>query len=128
MHPLPGFQRGARPNYTDLQSGMSLLAPSDVAAIYDILPLYQNHFDGSGQTLVVVGQSNVDLADIRAFRQAFSLPANDPQVLLVPGTSDPGVVPDDLIEADLDLEWSGAIAPKANIVFVYSKSAFLSAE
>ena len=127
VHRLPAFSGPARPNYTDPQSGLSSLTPSDLATIYDIQPLYQNGFDGSGQTLVVAGQTNVDLADIRAFRKGFNLPSNDPQLVLVPGSTDPGMLPDQLGEADLDLEWSGAIARNATILFVYSQNAMVSA-
>lgn len=122
----PVHPKGARPNYTDPQSGASLLTPSDVATIYGLQPLYQKGLDGSGQTLAVIGQSDVDLADIRAFRQAFNLPANDPQLVPVPDSADPGMSKA-LIEADIDLEWSGAVAPNATILFVYSPNAAVSA-
>src|SRR5262249_41531512 len=46
--------------------------------------------------------------------------ANDPQVLLVPDTRDPGVRRGDLQEADLDLEWAGAIARNATLIYVYT--------
>ena len=39
---------------------------------------------------------------------------------LVPNTRDPGTVKGDLGEADLDLEWAGATAPQASILYVYS--------
>jgi uncharacterized protein (TIGR03437 family) len=100
-------------------SGSShLLAPEDIAVIYDISPLYQAGIDGSGQKIAVLGQTAVALADIRAFRKRFNLPANDPQLMLA--GPNPGVSPPDLVEADLDLEWSGAIAPAATLVYVYS--------
>jgi uncharacterized protein (TIGR03437 family) len=50
------------------------------------------------------------------------LSKNDPQLVLY-GT-DPGTNPGDLVEADLDLEWSGAIAPNATIYYVYGQDAF----
>jgi hypothetical protein len=36
---------------------------------------------------------------------------------------DPGISPEDLTEADLDIEWAGAIAPKAQIIYVNAFSA-----
>ena len=45
----------------------------------------------------------------------------------LPG-ADPGVSANDQIEADLDLEWSGAIARNATIVYVYSPNVFESLE
>ena len=102
------------------------LAPDDIATIYDIAPLYTAGIDGTGQKIVVVGQTAIDVTDIRAFRTRFNLPASDPQVVLV-GT-DPGTSPNDLPEADLDIEWSGAVARGAAIVYVYSRSASMSAQ
>ena len=118
----------AHPDLLIPQAGMNMLGPGDVATIYDILPLYQKSFDGTGQTLVVAGQVDVDLSDVRTFRTRFNLPPNDPQLILVPGSPDPGSDPGELMEADLDLEWSGAIAPNASILFVYSQDAFFSAQ
>ncbi|HLG98907.1 MAG TPA: protease pro-enzyme activation domain-containing protein [Bryobacteraceae bacterium] len=100
--------------------GFNLLAPGDLATLYDIAPLYESGFDGTGQTVVVIGRTNVDFSDIRTFRQVFGLAPNDPQVILVPGSSDPGIVADQVLEADLDLEITGAVARNATIIFVYS--------
>ncbi len=67
-----------------------------------------------------MGQTQINLSDIESFRSQFGLSKNDPQVLLVPNTQDPGISQSDLPEADLDLEWSGAVARNASIVFVYT--------
>src|ERR1700733_9445939 len=100
--------------------GNHQLAPDDVATIYDINPLYSASIDGSGQKLVVAGQTQINLSDIDQFRTYFNLAANDPQVTLVPNTKDPGISSGDLLEADLDLELAGAVARNASISFVYS--------
>src|SRR5262249_35179766 len=100
--------------------GNHFLAPGDVAAIYGVQPLYDAGFDGAGQKIVVAGQTRVDLEDIRQFRSNFGLPASDPQLILVPNLRDPGLVQDDLAEADLDIEWAGAMARGAAILYVYS--------
>ena len=71
-----------------------------------------------------MGQTNIALADVRTFRSLAGLPASDPQVLLVPGSNDPGIVNSEIKEADLDVEWAGAVAPNASIVFVYTKNVF----
>jgi len=107
------------PSYTSSR-GNHYLAPDDLATIYNINPLYGAGWDGSGQKLVVAGQTQINLSDIEQFRSSFNLPANDPQVVLVPNTKDPGISSDDLPEADLDLEWSGGVARNASIVYVYS--------
>ena len=104
-------------------TGTHYLAPDDLATIYDIKPLYQAGIDGTGQTIAIVGASSVDLADIRTFRARFNLPDLTPQLIVVPDLGDPGRN-SAFQEADLDLEWSGAVARNATIIYVYSRSAF----
>ena len=109
-----------KPSYTSVTTGRNYLAPEDVATIFDIAPLYNSGITGKGQTIAVVGQTQINLSDIEEFRTYFNLSANDPKLLLVPTSKDPGIRNSDLPEADLDLEWSGAIARDAAIIFVYS--------
>ena len=97
------------------------LAPQDWATIYDVAPLYQAGFNGAGQSIAVVGASDVTLADIQVFRKRFGLPANDPKMTLY--ADDPGYN-DAELEGDLDLEWAGAIAPNATIYYVYGDDPF----
>ncbi len=107
----------------DSNSGTNhLLAPEDYGTIYDIAPLTQAGFDGTGQTIAIVGESDVLLTDLRAFKTRYNLPANDPKMVLY-STTDPGFTGAQL-EGNLDLEWAGAIAPKATIYYVYGPSAF----
>jgi subtilase family serine protease len=110
--------RRIQPHFTSNISGNTFLAPDDWATIYDVKPLYGLGLDGTGVTIAVVGQSDVLLTDIRAFRSAAGLPAKDPTIVLA--GRDPGVQTSsgDEGESDLDLEWSGAIAKNANILFV----------
>jgi pseudomonalisin len=99
----------------------SALAPQDVAIIYNATPLYAASIDGTGQSIAVLGRSNIDLAEVRTFRKNFGLPANDPQIVLA-GT-DPGILTSgDEVESYLDVEWAGAIAKNATIKFVVSGS------
>ncbi|MDQ6663212.1 MAG: S53 family peptidase, partial [Acidobacteriota bacterium] len=105
-------------------SGTHSLAPGDLAAIYNIAPLFRAGIDGSGQKLAIVGGTAIDVADIQAFRNKFNLPAKDPDIVLVPNFADPGRVAGAVAEADLDIEWSGAVARNATITYVYSKNAF----
>jgi subtilase family serine protease len=107
-------------------NGSNFLAPDDFATIYDLTTLYQSGIDGAGMKLVVVGQVTVAMSDIQAFRSGFNLPTNNPTVTVVPGTT-PGTNKDDLLESDLDLEWSGAVARNANVIFVTSNDVFSSA-
>jgi hypothetical protein len=133
------------PQYTYTTSGGSnrYLAPGDISTIYSINQLYglSPSIDGSGQKLAVMGQTDIYLADLVDFRSTssptgFALPAitgcnttsglvtscgtastNYLQYILIgtdPGSPSLG----DLPEADLDLEWSGAVAKNAQIVYV----------
>jgi uncharacterized protein (TIGR03437 family) len=101
-------------------SGRHYLAPDDIATIYNIQPLYNAGFTGAGQKIAVVGQTQIDVTDIQLFRSNFGLPASDPQLVLVPNLRDPGVSEDDEPEADRDIQWAGAVARDATIVYVYS--------
>ena len=68
-------------------------------------------------TIAVAGQTDINLSDIAAFRSASGLSANPPTVKVI-GT-DPGVPStDDQVEASIDVEWSGAVAPSATILYV----------
>jgi subtilase family serine protease len=124
-HPKPPRIKRLKPNLTT-SGGTHYLAPDDLAAIYDIAPLYKAGIDGTGQKLAIAGQTDINLADIRGFRAQFGLPAKDPQLVLY--GIDPGVSPGDQIEADLDLEWSGAVARNATIIYVYSQDVFESVQ
>ena len=117
---LHSFLQPAQPENT---SGTThYLVPADFATIYDLNPLYQAGVDGTGQSIAVVGQSDVSITDLRAFRTRYNLPPNDPKMLNY-STTDPGFTSSQ-IEGDLDLEWAGAIAPQATIYYVYGPSAF----
>lgn len=125
----------SNPDYTLKQGNNSFLflAPGDIATIYDLKPLFNAGIDGTGQKLAVIGQTDVYLADLADFRSGFGLStincttsatnvitacntANFQYVLVNadPGTPHSG----DLAEADIDLEWSGAVASNAQIIYV----------
>ena len=109
----------AAPAFTSSQSGTHFLTPKDVATIYDINPAYNSGYNGSGQTLVVVGQSAISTTDITNFQKAAGLTAKAPTITLEPGTGTSATSSGDEAESDLDLEYAGATAPGANVVFVY---------
>ena len=56
------------PNFTDTD-GSHYLLPDDLATIYDLVPLYNYAYTGVGQSIVIVGQSDIDPADIATFPQ-----------------------------------------------------------
>jgi subtilase family serine protease len=116
---MHAFARKATPEFSS--GGSYYLAPADFATIYNLAPLYQQSINGSGQSIAIVGRSNLKISDVRQFRANFGLPANDPLIIL--NGADPGVFSSgEETEADLDVEWSGAVARNATIKFVVSKS------
>jgi subtilase family serine protease len=122
------------PDYT--ASGNHYVIPGDFYQIYNELPLFTSSITGAGQTIAVMGQVDLyntgtaaspNYADIAAFRSASGLSANVP-IVKTYGT-DPGsptcqtnCFPNegDLAESSLDVEWSGATAPGASVIFVNS--------
>ncbi len=119
-----GIARARRPRFTSSVSGYTYLAPDDFATIYNVKPLYASGIDGSGQTIAVMGQTDLILSDIATFRRVSGLSATLPQVVLVPGALDPGISAYDIDEANLDLEWAGGIARNAALVYVNSFDVF----
>ncbi len=109
----------AHPEFTFGQS--HYLAPDDISTIYDVTPLYNAGNFGDGQTIAIMGQSDILMSDISAFRTMFGLSTNLPTTVLV--GRDPGMT-SDMQEADLDLEWAGAVARNANLIYVYSVNVF----
>ncbi len=110
-----------KPAFTSSQSGSVFFAPGDIAVVYDIKPLYSASVNGAGQSITIVGQSAIQISDIEAFQNAAGFNVKDPVQYLVPNTGDSTVqATGDEAESDLDLEWSGAIAPGATINFVYT--------
>jgi hypothetical protein len=111
----------ARPAFTGVgDEVVNYLSPGDYATIYNSASLVAGGNDGTGSTIAIVGRSDVSLSDIEAFRTIFNLPFNDPNVIYA--TTDPGIVSGDDVEADLDIEWSSAVAPHATIDYVIGAS------
>jgi uncharacterized protein (TIGR03437 family) len=115
----PKPSNSLRPAAT-LPTGLINLTPADLQTIYDIHRLHDTGIDGTGQKIVVVGQTAVDLSDVQAFRKMFKL--SDANIQVVQTGPDPGKRPGFLPEADLDLEYSGAMAPNSTLVYVYSSN------
>lgn len=117
---LDDFRRArprARAPLQTSPNGVHSLAPADFAAIYDLGPLYSSGVDGRGTTIVIPGGSEIIRANVDAFRNMFGLSPIDLSVV-VEGP-DPGTA-GDVLEGYLDVEWAGAVAPGARIVFIVS--------
>jgi hypothetical protein len=116
-------ETAVNPRFTSSISGSHFVTPLDLATIYDLTPAYNAGYNGSGQSIAVVGQSFIYAADIADFQNALGLPVKPPTMVLVPNSGVPTEYADgDESESDLDVEYSGAMAPGANIYFVYTGS------
>jgi pro-kumamolisin-like protein/Big-like domain-containing protein len=131
LHPVGTFRRTKatgelKPLFT-FGSGTSqqfAVGPPDFAKIYNI-PQGPNPpaLTGAGQTIAIVGRTNINIQDVRDFRNLFGLPANFTSSNIILNGPDPGNVGgNEETEADLDVEWSGAVAPNATIDFVVTES------
>jgi len=96
------------------------LSPNDYATIYNVRPLWTAGTDGTGQSIAVISRTNVVGTDFTTFRSNMGLPANPLQIVL--NGADPGIVSGDDVEADLDMEWAGALAKNAAVKLIVSKS------
>jgi subtilase family serine protease len=102
------------------------VGPEDFATQYDVTPLYTaaKPLDGSGQTIAIINESNININFVNNFRTLFSLPASTPQVIIdgndpgIDGANNPDGLNNASAEAYLDVEWSGAVAPGATIDLV----------
>jgi hypothetical protein len=106
--------------FTSGKSTYYAVGPTDFATIYNVLPLWKSGIDGSGQTIAIVGETDINLSDIKSFRSLFGLPANVPKIIV--NGPDPGISLGDEPEAVLDVSWSGAVAKNATIELVASAS------
>ena len=118
------------------------VAPEDFATQYDVTPLYNasKPITGSGQTIAIINEANINLNFVTSFRSLFGLPASSPQVII--DGNDPGIDGNNNAdgpnfasdEAYLDVEWAGAAAPGATIDLVIAadtsleEGLFLAAE
>jgi subtilase family serine protease len=117
---------------TSAANALYITGPQDYAKIYGVDQVWKEQVDakswappvvGTGQTIGVVGQTNLEMADIQSFRDSFGITALGPngsvQMENPPATvcaaPDPS---DNEPEGYLDAEWSGAMAPDATIDFV----------
>jgi Pro-kumamolisin, activation domain/Bacterial Ig-like domain (group 3) len=98
------------------------VGPGDFAKIYNV----PSNLDGTGVTIAIVQDSNLNVADVQAYRSIFGLSNNFTTSNVILNGPDPGIqgpssASDDEIEADLDAQLSGGVAPGATINVVVSE-------
>jgi subtilase family serine protease len=106
-------------NWVDPTTGYQRedLTPYDLAAIYNILPLWNaaTPINGTGVKVAIVGLSDVAGTDLNTYRSSFGLPATT--LTTVHSGADPGLT-DSQGENTEDVEMVSATAPGAQIVLV----------
>ncbi len=108
---------------TSSANALYIAGPQDFATIYSVNQVWKEGIKGTGQTIAVVGESNIASADIQSFRDQFGITALGPngsvQMENPPATACAAPDPsDNEPESYLDAEWAGAMAPDATVDFV----------
>jgi subtilase family serine protease len=119
-----------RPEYNET-SGAFVAVPGDLAAMYNLNPLFSEGISGQGQTIALIEDSNLyTTADWDSFRTVFGLETYTEgsltQIHPAPASgknncANPGVNGNDT-EAILDAEYASAAAPSAAIVLASCKT------
>jgi subtilase family serine protease len=99
--------------------------PPNIQAAYNLTGLYEEGFDGTGQTIVIIdwcGSPTIK-GDANAFSTKYGLPplTGSNFHIINSGTAPTCGAPDP--EINIDVEWAHAIAPGANIDLVVPPSA-----
>jgi subtilase family serine protease len=119
------------------------VAPYDFAKIYNLPSGWPSSTNGTNQTITIIGTSDICIPaassspgysvcggdnDVAEFKTAFGLPAGLAPKIVHGPDGDPGncgnnssadaCTSEDVTENSLDVEWSGAVAPGAQIVLV----------
>jgi subtilase family serine protease len=120
--PHPLYQK--KPAYTAPINGSEyyIVAPPDLATIYNFNPEFKAGISGKGETIVVIEDTNIfKAADWTTFRKTFGLSSYTDGKLTQTHPSgsaacgNPGVISGNEGEAELDMEWASAAAPSATI-------------
>jgi hypothetical protein len=119
--PIPQFTPGSGCGI--LRGPCEALGPYDLAAIYDVTPLWNaaTPIDGTGQTIAIVGETDITPADWTTFWNMFGVATPKGSLKIIINGPDPGFQSDES-EADIDTQWSSAVAKGATIDFVESES------
>jgi subtilase family serine protease len=119
--PIPQFNAGTGCGI--LGGPCEFLGPFDLATIYNVLPLWNSAtpIDGTGQTIAIVGETDIIPADWTAFWNMFGVTTPKGTLNIIHDGPDPGIQGDEP-EADIDTQWSSAVAKGATIDFVISQT------
>jgi kumamolisin len=87
------------------------LSPQRLARAYDVDDVWQQGYDGSGQTIAVIMGSRPHFKWLQTFWQSFGILRPNPEVVEL---LEPAVIR--TVEATLNPAWAGAMAPGANLI------------
>jgi subtilase family serine protease len=99
--------------------------PPEIQTAYNLTGLYNEGFDGTGQTIVIIdwcGSPTIK-ADANTFSAAYGLPPLTSANFRIINSSTPPTCGAPDPEINIDVEWAHAIAPGANIDLVVPPSA-----
>lgn len=113
-----------------LYQGNNVVAPADYAVIYDFVPLYKGNILGTGVTVAIAAQSDIDPTVAANYWSAFGVNQGQQLSSVAAATAtDPGRSNDNNeSEAYLDVEIVGGLAPGAKIILVRDKSSITAAD
>ncbi len=118
--PLPTVSiKGNHLNLQSLTSAGCAYTPPPIQAAYNLTGLYNEGYTGAGQTIAIIDWcgSPTILGDANAFSAQFGLPAltsgTNFNIYNIPSPS--YCEGPDQVEINIDVEWSHAVAPGANI-------------
>jgi hypothetical protein len=110
-----------------------VVGPADFAKIYNVPngingtpPTPPGLLDGTGVTIALVADSNINPQDVIDFRALFGLPPTFTASNVILNGPDPGLNGDEG-EADLDAQTAGMVAPGATINLVVSEDTLTAA-
>jgi len=119
----PPGNAGAHPNDTE-GSGSFYVGAQDFYTIYNENPLIDAGTTGTGITVALLEETDINPDDVTAFRTMMGVLPATPTLNIVHGSSsipcsDPGITnTGEESEAALDAEWAGAAAPGATLLFM----------
>ncbi|HEX4452316.1 MAG TPA: S53 family peptidase [Kofleriaceae bacterium] len=108
------------------------ISATDFNKIYDVAPLAAAGITGGGQTIAIIGRARVYAPDVSEYEQRMGIAFALPTVIVPPTGTDPGAaceLPtcvstiDDQLEATLDVDRAGSVAPSATLDLLISSSA-----
>ena len=98
--------------------------PQSIQTAYNLTGLYNEGYDGAGQTIAIVdwcGSFSVQ-SDANKFSTKFGLPKLTSSNFAITYTAPSECIAYDQVEINLDVEWAHAVAPGANINLVVPPS------